>query len=247
MKRLPKACLLVLSFFLAMKGTVKGEPLVADLGDHLVAITTGFTGTNILLFGAIEEAGDIIAVIHGPPENVKIRRKEKFAGIWVNRDLAEFSHVPVYYDIASTRPLNELVTPEIRMEYHLGSDYLPIHRVEKENGDIEDALPVLIRLKQSQGLFRDQQSRIIFVGQNLFRLNVTLPASVPTGSYMVEVYAVRDGKIVAAQTTPLIVGRVGFSADLYHFAYQHSSYYGLAAILIALGLGWGAHLIFRRR
>jgi hypothetical protein len=40
--------------------------LVADLSEHLIAITTGFVGTDVLLFGAIEETGDVVVVVRGP-------------------------------------------------------------------------------------------------------------------------------------------------------------------------------------
>ena len=32
----------------------KADALVVDLSNHLVAITTGFTGTDVLLFGAVQ-------------------------------------------------------------------------------------------------------------------------------------------------------------------------------------------------
>ena len=37
---------------------LKAEPLVADLSNHLIAITTGFTGAQVLLFGATDGPGD---------------------------------------------------------------------------------------------------------------------------------------------------------------------------------------------
>ena len=50
-------------------------PLVADLSSHLVAITTGFSGTDVLLFGATNGPGDIAVVVRGPAEDAVIRRK----------------------------------------------------------------------------------------------------------------------------------------------------------------------------
>ena len=44
------------------------DPLVVDLSNHLVAITTGFTGTNVLLFGAVEEEGDPDVLVRGEGE-----------------------------------------------------------------------------------------------------------------------------------------------------------------------------------
>src|SRR5581483_8668866 len=49
-------------------------PLVADLSSHLVAITTGFTGASVLLFGATNGPGDIAIVIHGPAKDIAVRR-----------------------------------------------------------------------------------------------------------------------------------------------------------------------------
>ncbi|HEX7967714.1 MAG TPA: TIGR02186 family protein, partial [Stellaceae bacterium] len=42
------------------------EPLIADLTSHFIAITTGFTGTNVVLFGATDGSGDVIAIVRGP-------------------------------------------------------------------------------------------------------------------------------------------------------------------------------------
>ncbi len=42
----------------AVAGPARAAPLIADLSKHLVAITTGFAGTDVLLFGAIEDPGD---------------------------------------------------------------------------------------------------------------------------------------------------------------------------------------------
>ena len=39
--------------------TVWAQQLVADLSSHLIAITTGFTGTEVVLFGTTDGAGDV--------------------------------------------------------------------------------------------------------------------------------------------------------------------------------------------
>jgi hypothetical protein len=61
------------------------QPLVADLSSHLITITSSYTGTDLLLFGAVEQGGDVIVVVHGPTEPLVVRRKERVAGVWVNR------------------------------------------------------------------------------------------------------------------------------------------------------------------
>ena len=49
--------------------------LVADLSQHLVAITTGFAGTDVLLFGATEGEGEVVVIVRGPDRPVTMHRK----------------------------------------------------------------------------------------------------------------------------------------------------------------------------
>ena len=51
-QRIVTAALVALGVVAHGAGGVSASPLVADLSNHLVAITTGFTGTDLLLFGA---------------------------------------------------------------------------------------------------------------------------------------------------------------------------------------------------
>ena len=70
-----------LLLLLAAPSAVRAEPLVADLSNHLIAITTGFTGANVLLFGATDGPGDIVAVVRGPTGRAIVRRKERLRPI----------------------------------------------------------------------------------------------------------------------------------------------------------------------
>ena len=54
-------------------GPARGEGIIADLSSHLVAISSGFTGASVVLFGATEGGGDIIAVVRGPERAARFR------------------------------------------------------------------------------------------------------------------------------------------------------------------------------
>ena len=41
----------------------RAQPLVFDLSDHLIAISTAFTGTEVVAFGALDEASDVVIVV----------------------------------------------------------------------------------------------------------------------------------------------------------------------------------------
>jgi len=247
MSRARRLLLLVLLAVLGASHRGRAEPLVADLSNHLIAITTGFTGTDLLLFGAIDGPGDIVAVIRGPTGQAIVRRMGRLFGIWVNRDSVDFDEVPSFYAIASSRPLASLLTAETAQRYGIGLDNLGIQPPDDANSaEAADMLAALIRIKVRENLFRPEPGKVIFLGGQLFRADFHFPANVPTGSYLVQVLLLRDGKVASAQTTPLIVSKVGVGADVYQFAHRRAAAYGALSIVIALFAGWMAHLAFRR-
>ncbi|NBB83255.1 MAG: hypothetical protein GVY28_07595, partial [Alphaproteobacteria bacterium] len=86
------------------------QDLVADLSDHLIAISTDFTGTEVVLFGAIAEPGAVAVTVRGPADPVVVRRKERVLGIWVNTDTVELDAAPTFYAVATSGPLDEVLS-----------------------------------------------------------------------------------------------------------------------------------------
>lgn len=228
------------------------EPLVADLSKHLVAITTGFAGTDVLLFGAVEEVpgaggADVVVVVRGPNRAEIVRRKARTIGIWMNSGLAEVNDAPSFYRVAATRPLTEIAPPNVLERHQIGLDSLDLDiRPRDRDADTRQYRDALIRLKQSQGLYGDRVQDIGFLGNRLFRTDVHFPANVPVGTYLVEVYLIAGGEVVSAQTTPLVISKIGLGADLYDFAHQQAPWYGIIAILLAASAGWAAAVAFRK-
>ncbi|HVY99581.1 MAG TPA: TIGR02186 family protein [Dongiaceae bacterium] len=231
------------------------KDIVADLIVHRIEITSGFSGAELTLFGAIEGKGDVIAVVHGPSApgggllggTVDVRRKVRSFGIWVSGPYARFDNIPGFYAVAGSEPLEEIVTPDMRRRYQLGLDMMKTEAVQATTPDIADFAGALLRIRQRQGLYNDKVGHVSFVGDRLFRTSFAFPSSVPTGIYTVDVYLAREGRIVDAQSFPLLVNRAGFSADIYDFAHRHAAAYGAIAVVTALFFGWIAHLAFRRR
>ena len=236
---------------LAAAAPAAAKGIVADVDDHLVEITTDFAGQDILVFGAIDGPGDVILVMRGPAGRVQVHRKDRFAGIWVNADSVEFDDVPSLYGVASSRQLFEILTPEILDRYQLGVGRVRFEAAEAEVPGIGPFRTALVQQKKKQGLYADRVGRVTFIGATLFRANLHLPSNVPTGTFLIDVYLVRDGRIVDAQNMPLVISKVGFGADIYKYANARSItqrfIYGLVAVLVSLLTGWLAHLAFRKR
>lgn len=242
--RLAAAALLVL--LLGPGRSAEAEPLIADLSNHLIAITTGFSGTDVLMFGATDGPGDILVTVRGPATDIAVRWKARVFGVWVNRDTLEFGSVPAYYGIASNRPIEEFLDPAMQARQRIGLEHLAMTEPVAPTAELEMFRRALIRIKQNQGLFANKVGKVSFLGNQLFRTELHFPSNVPVGSYLVEVLLIREGAVVSAQTTPLVISKIGVGAEIFRFAHTRSLGYGLGAVLGALLLGWAGYLIFRR-
>ncbi|MBI4967171.1 MAG: TIGR02186 family protein [Rhodospirillales bacterium] len=242
---MPAGLILAVLLLFLRPASAQEEPLVADLSKHLVAITAGFSGTDVLLFGATDGPGDVIVVVRGPEKAELVRKKARTAGIWINREERRFTDAPQFYHIAATRPLEEMAVKGGDFQRHqIGLANL---KLTAQGGEVGEFRAALIRLKQNQGVFSDEVEPINVLGNRLFRTEMHFPANVPVGTYRVEVYLVRERQVVSAQMTPLIIGKIGLGADLYDFAHYQAALYGIAAILIAVAAGWLASVAFRKR
>ena len=118
---------LLLCLALLSGHAARAQQLVADLTDHLVAITTGFHGSNVTLFGAIEGGGDVVVVVRGPERETVVRRKSRNAGIWLNTRSVSFGNAPGFYQLFSTKPVEEIVPASLRQLNEIGLDQLKLN------------------------------------------------------------------------------------------------------------------------
>jgi uncharacterized protein (TIGR02186 family) len=243
---------LALAMLLAMAvsaAPARAEGLVADLSEHLIAITTAFVGEDVVLFGTSDGGADIVITVIGPRENEIVRRKDRIAGVWVNRESLEFARVPTYYAVASSAPLEQIARSEALARHELGVDYVrlePVDAGDLEESQIDAFRDALVRNKQRQHLYSSAPLPVSFLGPRLFRTTLSFPANVAPGIYQVQVFELEDGYVKDAQRSALVISKVGFEADVFDFAQQRAPLYGLLAIVMAVSLGWLAGVIFRR-
>ncbi|SDD17408.1 TIGR02186 family protein [Belnapia rosea] len=242
---------LLLLLALAWPGRAPAQevPLVAALSQNAVEVTTGFTGTSLMVFGSTEgpigPGGDEVLILaRGPTRPVVVRRKVPVAGvIWVNGPSARFAEVPGFYFLGGTRPAWQVLPEEERQRNRLGLDSLPLTSTGARSPGFRAAL---LALESSSGLWQEDTAPIEIAGSRLFHARLPLPASVPTGDYQVEVLLVRSRQIVARQQLAFRVDRVGTADRIATVAEDQPFLYGLACILSAALAGWLGSVLFRR-
>lgn len=222
--------------------------LIVDLSLARVSITSAFQGESVLLFGMFDPPGEIIVVVTGPPARETVLRKQRVLGLWLNTGRQSFDDVPAYYFIAASQPLQRLLGRTAGGEIMTLEDRLGAVRSvgERDHADLIRFRVGLGEVKRRQGLYPAAIGQVTIQAGRLFRVELPFPSRLPEGVYEVRTYLLRDGKIVAAVSRPLPVGKVGFSARLAGWADDEGPLYGLGAIFMALIVGWVGGAVMRR-
>jgi len=223
-------------------------PLVADLSEHLVAISTGFEGSNVLLFGSTDGSGDVVIIIRGPTETKKVLRKKKLGPIWVNTNEITVENVPSFYRVVSIRSPKDFIPDQILRRYQIGLENLKFEFKDNEISEDKkrEYKNAIIRLQMETGKYQENKGNISLLANKLFRTELSFDSNVPTGTYLVEVYLIRNNEVISAEIIPLSVSKIGIGAEIYDFAQKVSAAYGLFAIIIAIMAGLFAEAAFRR-
>jgi uncharacterized protein (TIGR02186 family) len=240
----------LLTALLLVAAPARAEDLVSGISQDIIQITSNYTGTAIVVFGAIEQAQgaqgrNIVVVVRGPDEPMTVRRRDRIAGVWVNNDAAKFEGLPAYYYLASTEPVSRIAPPQALARYGIGLQSLTPTAIGSHH-DPEPFRQAAIRYHRRAGLYAESPGSIDFLSETLFRTRVPVPAGVTRGQYNVEVYLFRDGEVVSAQSTPLFVDATGLERRLYNAAHDAPLSYGLACVFMSMLLGWISYVLFRR-
>lgn len=245
--------------FLNWAGSARGETLVAGISDNTIAISSNFTGAELVLFGTVErdaqtisrrQGYDIVVIVRGPQHALTVRRKESIAGIWINRQSWTFDDAFGFLAILSNRPLEDIASENTLDEFAIG---LTRQDFEFSNGNA--TFSTATRLEFSNALLRQMQSRelyiqneagVEFLSSALFTARIAVPAYVPVGEFEAEILLFGDGALLNRQQVSLEVRKTGFEQLTYSLATQQPLLYGILAVIMAVLSGWLASVMFKR-
>lgn len=236
------------------------EQLQADISTRRVAVTSSFTGIEIVVFGAVDHSRqpsadsgyyDVVVLVEGTPTRLTARKKDRIAGLWLNADSLRFESVPSYYAIASTKPLGDIASPEVLKAAGIGFDYVPMKLGKgaetRSAAEIKDYRDAIVRLKRKEKLYSEASNDgVTFIGRSLFRASVDLPANVTVGPFDTRVYLFREGELLSKYSARINLERAGVEQYIYEAAVSNPLVYGLVTVMLAMSAGLLATTIFRR-
>ena len=231
-----------------------------------VRVTSSFRGARIVLYGAVfdptAQPSDVVVIVRGPEAPLRMARKSRVGGVWVNSRPVVFEGAPGFYMAASTRPLGEIASFGTLRRLGAGVDHLAINapleeRTETRYGvrdvvvsrlgqDYLDWRRAVVRLKEQSGLYAADEQGVTFVDRGLFKAEIDLPTAAPIGVYTAEIFLFQNGQPVSRRMRGLTVEKAGIERALYLFAHNRPWSYGLVSVAIALAAGWAASVVFRR-
>ena len=243
MSRLQAAFLLALAAPVLMG---QREPvLVPEVSQSRIEVRQGFTGANLLLYGAIIDPDgpgsgtdyDIVVVLKGPTEPVRIREKERIAGIWMNAGSSDFRSAPSFFAVASSRPVGEIVDPLTAAIYELGTDYIQFSPTGEIDPEEQSRFTRgLVEMRRRGGLYKQDPDGVRISEGVLYQARIALPSNVMTGQYTAETFAIADGRVLASATADIEVVKVGLEGSVVAAAQRWSLLYGLGAIVLSVAM-----------
>ncbi len=229
--------------------------LVPEVSQNRVEVRQGFTGANLLLYGAIlDPAGpargteyDIVVVLKGPTQAIRLREKERIAGVWMNAGSSDFRSAPSFFAVAASRPISEIVDERTAAIYELSTDFIqlsPSGEIEpEEQSRFADGL---VDMRERLGLYKQDMTGVRITEKVLYQARIALPSNVTTGKYTAETFAIAGGRVLASATADIAVEKVGLEGQVVYAANRFSLFYGLGAIFLSVFMGWLAGRVFAR-
>lgn len=248
---------MIRAFFLLavlfLLGGARDPILVPEISQHEIQVRQGFTGADLLLFGAIltpegtraAEDYDVVVVLKGPVQSIVLREKQKVAGVWINAVSAEFRSAPSFFAVASSRPVKQIVDDKTAAIYELGLKWVQLSPIGViESKEQERFAAGLVDLRDRQGLYQENGGGVTISGGVLYQARISLPSSVQTGTYTAETFAIQRGKVIASASSKVEVTKEGFERFVAEAAERQALLYGLFTVVVSVGMGWIAGRLF---
>ncbi|WP_054009011.1 TIGR02186 family protein [Cypionkella psychrotolerans] len=250
-----RALILLLALTTAVASpALANEALVSGLSQNRVQITANFDGSEILIYGAVKRDSpapkgpplEVIVTVEGPSTALIIRRKERVAGIWLNRSSVNVDAAPSFYAVATTDKLDKILSGTEDLRHHITiPQVIRAVGISDEAENAPDFVAALERIRLDDSRYRIAERSVQLADETLFRTDVALPANLTEGNYKVRLFILRGGVVLDTQERLIAVRKAGLERFLYNLAHQQPLLYGVLSLVMAAVAGWGASAAFR--
>lgn len=222
--------------------------LVVGTGIDRVAVTSRFTGRELLVFGALSHPGAVVVVLRSPPSALAITQKVQTGPIWLTGQKVTVQKLPGVYEIAASAPPDRLLPAGTRQQLGLDlQDLVAKAQFEPEPEDRPRWERAVLTAKERSGSFVLRDHAVKITDGRLFSARLDLPASLPLGHYTLKTYLIRDGRVLAQSDESIDVEQVGLEQWVADVAEREPWLFGIGLTLLLATLGLGLGILMQRR
>jgi uncharacterized protein (TIGR02186 family) len=257
---------LVLLAVLALAGLGAGEAkaltpegqqkVITAASKNLIEIGLSYHGDRIYFFGVNPVPGSdlIIRLTAEKSEEVKLSLKGRVGPFWMTVKQYDVTGAPFMYKIHSAKPVGQIISPPVAEELGLGysavRSQMKLHlaRGDAAPDDADKIFNGLIKIKEESNLYNivEDPQRLEVAEGKLFKHYFRFPAAATEGRYLVESFAFDQGQLVGYGKDVIEIKKIGLESWLTHVSQNHAVFFGIMAVVIALGAGLLVGMIFRK-
>jgi len=167
-------------------------------------------------------------------------------GVWASTDEVRFKGFPSFYAVIASGKLDVITTPETLTSLAITPEAQARLAAQSPSIKAERFGNELVRLMSEDGHLAVSEFAVNFISDTAYTARVVLPSDVVNGAFIARTLVFKDKVLVADHTEGFAVRKSGFEAYVFTAARQQPLLYGLACVLLALGTGWLAGVVFRR-
>ncbi len=242
-----KYLIILLGIIYALQ-SVKAEEVYFDLSEDNIEIKTDFDGKEIIIFGLLQDEHDTLLTIKGPTSKMKMQKKERYFGVWINNKQITYSKIPTLFFLSSSSKIDEILPTSIQTNHDLNFDKILNNKTFDQNfifkNDQKDWNENFVRLKKKQLFYKEFEMKIF--KKKLFQTSVFFPPNTIPGVYYVDIYYIKHNSIMNKDQKRIIVKKTGIGSDIYEFARNRAATYGVFVIIFSILSGLIAATLFRR-
>jgi uncharacterized protein (TIGR02186 family) len=248
--------ILTFAFFIlhfAIAGTAQAMLTATANHDH-ITIDFFYHGSTVSVRGMSDPGVDLVVKITSPEGHQVLKQKGKVAGtLWMNVGQLKFEQTPNFYEVFSTKKVEDILSREELERYVIGYSALAKHvEITPVANEEEKAkwFDEFVKFKEESKVYTTSAGKIETTmnaeGKQEYYILTAWPYQAQPGDYLVSVYAVKDNKVVEQAQSKVNVEQVGMVKTLATMAKNSPAIYGFLSIGVALGAGFGVSLVFRK-
>tara|TARA_Y100001970_G_C14159395_1_gene817583 strand:- start:269 stop:1015 length:747 start_codon:yes stop_codon:yes gene_type:complete len=234
---------LLLIFFNA-----NAQEVYFDLSEDNIEIKTDFEGKEIIIFGLLQEGHETLLTIKGPSSKIKMQKKERYFGVWINNKQITYTKIPTLFFLSSSSKIDNILPNSVQINKDLNFDKILNNKTFDQNFVFENDQSTwndnFVRIKKKQLLYKEFEMKIF--KEKLFQTSIFFPPNTIPGIYNVELYYIKHKTIMNTDQKSIIVKKTGIGSDIYEFAKNNGATYGVFVIILSIFSGLIAATIFRR-